>query len=373
MEGKVFSLALLAIIMLSTIECRNADFRTIDEIRVVALDEVQGAMGHLIQFTVEKNGVPDADRATFQVALLVRDEDISMNTFYILLTLITDRKSPEHAVYADIFNLFERSTGLGVTTLPADEERPLMYKIGSGAVQAHFAKCLVIQTPLENVCLKLNLGIGKSLTDKIERLVQSGPKVIDIGLTPEPPPVVGPPAIVALSAVSDNTDTTQAVAGDTVTLTFTTNKPIVLQRSKLFFKPANGSHGRAIKAVAGADNRYTSALRITDGMAAGVLRASITLADADGTTSGAIVRDTGVTISQPAMPPVVEEPPVEDPTAPMAVAEAQVREKLRAWDAWVTSKIQPGETGWISAHYVFGSPHLQMSSVLILKKPLSLT
>ena len=168
----------------------------------------------------------------------------------------------------------------------------------------------------------------------------------------DPPPPIGPPTITALSALSDNTNSTQAVAGDTVTLTFTTNKPIVLNRSKLSFKPANGSHGRVIKAVAGTDNRYTSDLRITNSMAAGVLQASITLVDDDGTTSGAIVRDTGVVIDRPV---TVPPPVVEDPTTPMAVAEAQTREKLRAWDAWVTSEIRPGETSEKSAHYVLAS------------------
>ena len=158
----------------------------------------------------------------------------------------------------------------------------------------------------------------------------------------EPAAPIVPPAIVAFSAVSDNTNTAQAVTGNTVTITFTTNKPIVLQRSQLTFMPANGTHDRAIKAVAGADNRYTSDLRITNAMAVGMLRASVTLVDDDNNTSGAIVRDTGVTIAI-------------DPTSAMVVAEAQTREKLRAWDEWVKSTIRPGDIGEKLAHWIFNT------------------
>ncbi len=122
--------------------------------------------------------------------------------------------------------------------------------------------------------------------------------------------VAPPPTIIALSAVSDNADSAQAVAGDMVTLSFTTNKPIVLQRSRLTFMTADGTYDRVIQAAAGAANRYTSQLRITDAMAVGAIRASITLTDADGNTSGAIVKNTTVTISKPIITPPPLEPVV---------------------------------------------------------------
>ena len=121
--------------------------------------------------------------------------------------------------------------------------------------------------------------------------------------------VAPPPTIVAFSAVSDNADTTQAVAGNTVTLSFTTNKPIVPQRSQLTFTTADNAYDRIIQAAAGAANRYFSQLRITDAMAAGTLRASITLTDADSKTSGAIVKDTTVTITKPPLEPLVHPDP----------------------------------------------------------------
>lgn len=162
-----------------------------------------------------------------------------------------------------------------------------------------------------------------------------------------PPPTTAPPTIAALSAVSDNSDTAQAAAGDTVTLTFTTNKPIVLKRSKLLFKPANGSHGRVTKAVTGADNRYTSEFRITNSMAAGILRASITLVDDDGNTSGAIVRDTGVTISQPVMPPIVEEPAADErpPLEPLVHPDQEFWDRSRVRASLYLQQLSDGMAG----------------------------
>ena len=119
-------------------------------------------------------------------------------------------------------------------------------------------------------------------------------------------PTTAPPAITAFSAVSDNTDTTQAVAGDTVTLTFTTNKPIVSQQSQVTFITSDGTHNSAIQIVTSATNQYTAQLRITDAMATGALRVSITLTDTDN-NSVTITRDTMVTISDPATTP----PPLE--------------------------------------------------------------
>ncbi len=121
--------------------------------------------------------------------------------------------------------------------------------------------------------------------------------------------VAPPPTIIALSAVSDNADSVQAVAGNTVTLSFTTNKPIVPQQSRLTFTTADGTYDRVIRITAGATNQYFSQLSITDATAVGALRASITLTDTDGKTSGAIVRDTTVTITKPPLEPLVHPDP----------------------------------------------------------------
>ena len=97
------------------------------------------------------------------------------------------------------------------------------------------------------------------------------------------------------------------MAGDTVTLTFTTNEPIVLQQSNLTFVVANSSHGRDIERVADAANQYTSQLRVTDTMGAGILQVSVVLEDAAGNRSGAIDKETALTIVPPpdTAPPMV--------------------------------------------------------------------
>ena len=116
-------------------------------------------------------------------------------------------------------------------------------------------------------------------------------------------PTTAPPSITAFTATSSNTDTTKAVAGDTVTLTFTTNKPIVTQQSQITFTTTDGTHNSTIRTVTNATNRYTAHLQITNTMAAGTLQATITLTDTDN-TSVTITRNTTVTISEPVEPPL---------------------------------------------------------------------
>ena len=96
--------------------------------------------------------------------------------------------------------------------------------------------------------------------------------------------------VVAVSAASDNEDSARAEPGNTVTLTVTTDEPIVIGQSRLTFIVANSSHGRALQET-GTANQYTAQLRITNIMPAGVLRASLILEDASGNRSGAIVRE----------------------------------------------------------------------------------
>ena len=187
-------LILLTIVILNTTGCRkNADFSTIDEIRVLQLSEVQGAVGHLIEFHIEKKNVSPADKVTSTVALLARDDDLTPDNFYIVITVVTERGDPRAAQILELFNLFAQATGLSIADLP-DEETPPLVKMGSGSIGVIIARCLIIQTPAENVCLKLNLAIAKNLVDKMEKMVRDGPRSIDLGLTPEPP-VVEPPVV----------------------------------------------------------------------------------------------------------------------------------------------------------------------------------
>ena len=124
-------------------------------------------------------------------------------------------------------------------------------------------------------------------------------------LTSVPPPDTAPPVVVAVRATSDNEDSTRAEPGNTVTLTITTDEPIVVSQSRLTFMVANSSHSGNIREAADAANRYTAQLQITETMPAGILRASLILEDASGNRSGAVVKDTAVTITPTQLPTVV--------------------------------------------------------------------
>ena len=124
-------------------------------------------------------------------------------------------------------------------------------------------------------------------------------------LTIVPPPDTAPPMVVAVSAASDNVDSTIAVPGNTVTLTIITDEAIVIGQSKLTFMVANSSHGGNIREAADAANQYTAQLQITETMPAGVLGASLILEDVSGNRSDAIVKDTAVTITPTQLPTVV--------------------------------------------------------------------
>ena len=123
-------------------------------------------------------------------------------------------------------------------------------------------------------------------------------------LTIVPPPDTAPPVVVAVRATSDNEDSTRAEPGNTVTLTITTDEPIVVSQSRLTFMVANSSHSGNIMAAADAANQYTAQLRITDAMPAEILRVSLILEDISGNRSDAIVKDTAVTIT-PTEPPTI--------------------------------------------------------------------
>ena len=116
-----------------------------------------------------------------------------------------------------------------------------------------------------------------------------------------------PPLVVSVSATSDNEDSTIAMPGNTVTLTFTTDEPILIGRSALsFIKADNTAYLGNIRAAPNAVNQYTAQLQITNAMPVGVLRASFILEDASGNRTGAIVKETTLTI----VPPPETDPPV---------------------------------------------------------------
>ena len=121
-----------------------------------------------------------------------------------------------------------------------------------------------------------------------------------------PPPDTAPPIVTAVSATSDNEDSARAEPGNTVTLTVTTDEPIVIGQSQLTFTIANNSHSGTLQATDTA-NQYTAQLQITNAMPAGVLRASLILEDASGNRTGAIVKETTLTIVPPpdVTPPMV--------------------------------------------------------------------
>ena len=118
------------------------------------------------------------------------------------------------------------------------------------------------------------------------------------------PPVLEPPTITAVSATSDNEDSATAIPGNTVTLTLTTDEPIVISQSQLTFTIADSTHASTLQAADTA-NQYTAQLQITDAMPSGALRASFTLEDAAGNRSSAIVKETTMTVSVPVVLPAV--------------------------------------------------------------------
>ena len=203
----VVLMALLTIAMISFIGCREADFRTINEIRMVTPGEVQGQSGYLIQFNIEKQGIAPEDKVFSRAMILFRDTDITWDNFYLDITVVTERDDPRGAQILEIFRLLQQSTGLNIIDHPTNEEIPPLWVLGEGAVLVKFLRGIIIQTPTENVLLKLNLAFKESLAAMVEKALRDGPKVIDLGLPTEPP------AVVAVSATSDNADSTRAEVG----------------------------------------------------------------------------------------------------------------------------------------------------------------
>ncbi len=357
------------VLVLVSIGCRETvmPFETIDEIGVLERADLHGQLGHLIQVKSSPNSGRGGSATT--VYAKVFDRDISDAPYFLQWRHISARSDDYISTIAETLG---RAEGLALVDKPnavpffeevvigkpnttaksvthclkvttADGVRYIgVHIIFTDEVKAWFATklsqplrmLLLAEKEDEPPSLMLSLlpsvvstavvkDTDGSLSVSLHKdVVAASPVSNNETLTlaaysrdvlDPPPPTTAPPTITTLSAVSDNTDTTEAMAGDTVTLTFSTNKPIVLQRSRVSFVPTNGSHGRVIKAVAGATNRYTSDFLITEGMADGMLQVRVTLVDDDGNTSGVLVRDTGVTISQPAPPPVVD-PPVVEPT-----------------------------------------------------------
>ena len=206
-KTSVTGFLLLLIATVTFIGCREADFRTIDEIRVVTPDEVHGQTGYLMQFHFEKQGIVSADRVVSRAILLFRDADISWYNFYIDITVDTERNDPQAAEILELFGLLARSTGLSIIDNPNDGEIPPLWTLGEGAVVTEFFRGLVINAPSESVLLRLNLAFKESLIEMVERALRDDVKVIDLGLTPtEPPPVEptpDPPMTIAEERARD--------------------------------------------------------------------------------------------------------------------------------------------------------------------------
>ena len=377
---KITTALLLVVVVIGMSGCREtaAPFETIDELSVLQRADLHGQLGHLIQIQSKPKGGGQGVGAT-TVYAKVFDKDISDAPYYLQWRhVLADRPDElSNAAYLDtIVALIEQAEAITlVDELP--QGVPFFEEVVLGKPNTtadRVTHCLRVTTPdgvfYVGVHIMFTNEVKTWLMTKLSQPLrillleeQEEPPTLLLSLLPEvvrttlvkdndgtstvslqqdtvtlvpppegkdtltlaayskevlepPPPTAGPPAIIALSAVSDNEDSAQATAGDTVTLTFTTNKPIVLQRSRVSFVPANGSHGRVISAVADSTNRYTADLRITDGMAAGMLQVRVTLVDDDGNTSGAVVRDTAVTIYQAITLPT-EEPDLPETQPPL--------------------------------------------------------
>ena len=282
---------------------------TLEEVVVIAQDAAgnSGRFTGSTNLTIEKVAPPPPDTTPPVVSNIVVAADSSPIRVGGIVTLLFNANEPlDIANTQAIFTIAGGQHEQSVTLVPNTEYQ--------------YRTALNVTDAVPDGTLTEVVVIAQDLAGNKGRFTQSTNLTVE--KVAPPPPDTTPPTMTAIIAVSDNADSAQAVAGDTVTLTFTTNEPIVLQQSSLTFVVANGTHGRDIKAVADAVNQYTSQLRVTDAMAVGALRVSITLTDANANTSGAIVRDTTVTIA-----------------VDTTIAETQARDKLRAWDEWVVSEI----------------------------------
>ena len=258
----------------------------------------QDAAGNSERFTqsadliIEKVAPPPPDTTPPAITNIAVSADSSPIRVGGVITLLFAANEPLDTAHTQaIFTIAGEQRAQSVTPVPNTEYR---YQTTLTVTDA------VPDGTLETVVVNAQDAAGNS-----GRFTHSADLIIE--KVAPPPPDTAPPTIIVVSGTSDNADSTQAVAGDTVTLTFTTNEPIVLQGSNLTFVVANNSHGRDIERVADAANQYTSQLRVTDTMGAGILRVSVVLEDAAGNKSGAIDKETTLTIVPPpdTAPPVV--------------------------------------------------------------------
>ena len=267
---------------------------TLEAVVVNAYD----AAGNAERFTqsadliIEKVAPPPPDTTPPAVSDIAVSADSSpIRVGGVITLLFNANEALDTANTQAIFTIAGEQHAQSVTLVPNTEYR--------------YQATLTVTDAVPDGTLEEVVVIAQDAAGNNEQFTQSADLTIE--KVAPPPPDTAPPTITVVSAISDNADSTQAVAGDTVTLTFTTNEPIVLQQSNLTFVVANSSHGRDIERVADAANQYTSQLRVTDTMGAGILQVSVVLEDVAGNRSGAIDKETALTIVPPpdTAPPMV--------------------------------------------------------------------
>lgn len=183
--NKVTALVLLTA-SISLIGCGGVI--TVDEIRTVTPDEVQGQTGYLVQVKFEKENVAPADKVFSRAILLIRDNDISWYNFYLDIEVITEKNDLQAVEILQLFSLLEQAEGLSVIGYPPDEEIAPLWILGTGVIRAELLCGLIIDTPADNVLLKMNLAIKEDVMAMFEKALRDGPKVIDFNQTPTEPP-----------------------------------------------------------------------------------------------------------------------------------------------------------------------------------------
>ena len=264
---------------------------TLEEVVINAQD----AAGNKAQFTqsadliIEKVAPPPPDTAPPAVSdIAVASDSTPIRLGDVVTLSFSANEVLDIANTQAIFTIAGEQRALSVTLVPNTEYQ---YQTTLSVTDA------VSDGTLEAVVVAAHDTAGNS-----ERFTQS----TDLTIEKVAPPDTAPPGVTVVSATSDNEDSAIAEPGNTVTLTITTDEPIVISQSRLTFMIANTSHGRALRETT-TKNQYTAQLRITATIPAGVLRASLILEDATGNRSDAIDKETTLTIVPPpdTAPPMV--------------------------------------------------------------------
>ena len=266
---------------------------TLEEVVVAAYD----AAGNSERFTqsadltIEKVAPPPPDTTPPVVSdIAITSETATIRLGGVITLLFSANEALDTANTQVTFTIAGEQRAQSVTLVPNTEYR--------------YQTTLTVTDAVPDGTLEEVVVAAYDVAGNSERFTQAANLTIE--KVAPPPPDTTPPMVVAVSATSDNEDSAIAEPGNTVTLTIATDEPIVIGQSQMTFIVANSSHGRALQETSTA-NQYTAQLRITNAMPAGVLRASLILEDAAGNKSGAIVRETTLTIVPPpdTAPPVV--------------------------------------------------------------------